>query len=62
MRFACWVPKAIYTLSEYVIRFVLHGKSGYNRAPQCYVTLTLSVLCPENKNPSWVMTIVNLTQ
>jgi hypothetical protein len=57
-RFECWIPKAIYTLSEYVILIAFTRQKW---APQCYVTRTLPVLFPENKNSSWITTIVQLT-
>jgi hypothetical protein len=42
--FACWISKAVYTHSEYVILIVFHGNNGYVNAPQCCVVRTLPVL------------------
>jgi len=40
MRIACWIPKATYTHSEYVI-LPFHCNSGCTNASQCYVTRPL---------------------
>ena len=41
MRFACWIPKATNTLSEYVIVSLFHYNNGYANASE----YTLPVLC-----------------
>ena len=42
-RTACWIPKATYTHSEYVI-LLFQRNSGFAGTPQCYVLRTLTVL------------------
>jgi hypothetical protein len=44
MRFACWIPKATNTPSEYVIWLHSHSKNCFARAPQCHVMRALPVL------------------
>jgi len=42
MRIACWMTKAMYTHSEYVI--FIHSNNFYTNAPQCYVCTYISSL------------------
>jgi hypothetical protein len=42
-RFACWIIKATYTHSQYVIIF-FHGNTRHENAPRCYFIRTLPVL------------------
>jgi len=45
MRFACWIPKATDTHSEYVIYLLVFDyNNGCTNVPQCYVIRTLPVL------------------
>ena len=46
MRIACWMKNVTDTHSEYVIslRLAFYSSSGYLSVPDCYVTLTLTVL------------------
>jgi hypothetical protein len=41
MHFACWIPEATNTRSDYVILLLFHSCSGCTNAPQCYVICTL---------------------
>jgi len=41
MRFACWIPKATNTHSEYVILIEFHCNNGRTNTPECYVIRTL---------------------
>jgi hypothetical protein len=41
MRIACWIPKAINTHSEYVIRIAFHRNHSYTKAPHRYDIHTL---------------------
>ena len=41
---ACWIPKATYTHSEYVVLIVIHCNNGCTNAAQCYLTCKLPVL------------------
>jgi len=43
-RFACWIPKATNTPTDYVILMFFHCNHGCKNAPRCYVVCTLSVL------------------
>ena len=43
MHFACWIPKARDTYSEYVI-LPFHGNNAYANAPHCCSIRTLPVL------------------
>ena len=43
MCIVCWIPKATYTHSEYVILIAFHCNSGCTNALQCNVTCTLPV-------------------
>jgi len=42
-RFACCVPKATNTHSQYLIIIVFLGNNGYTNAPQCYVIRTMNI-------------------
>jgi len=48
IRFACWITKAKYTHSEYVIRIALPGRHWFHeRAPLLTLVRTLLVLALE---------------
>jgi hypothetical protein len=40
MRIAYWIPKAIWSLSEYVTLMLFHCNNGCTNAPPCYDTRT----------------------
>jgi hypothetical protein len=44
MRIAYWIPKAMNSHAEYVIRTAFRCNDGSTNAPKCYVIRTLPVL------------------
>ena len=44
MRFACWIPKATDTHSEYVILIAFHGNSRCANVPHCHYTYITSLV------------------
>ena len=52
IRFACWIPKATNTHSDYVILTAFPLNNGSANAPQIYVIRTLPVLFPVGNIPA----------
>jgi len=60
MHFACWIPKATNSHSEYDI-LLFHCKRGYTKEPQCYLVRILRVLRANNaiKESCFFSTIIS---